>query len=95
MENVRSLTHEQVMEIIPHRDPMLLIDEASELVDGERIVATFYVDPAREIFQGHFPGDPVLPGGEGETGGGTGEPAGPEQPESPPSQDIPRPENGT
>lgn len=56
------LTHEQIMEIIPHRDPMLLIDEASEYVPGQRIVATFFVDPAREIFKGHFPGDPVLPG---------------------------------
>ena len=56
------LTHAQVMEIIPHRDPMLLIDEASEYVPGDHIVATFYVDPARDIFRGHFPGDPVLPG---------------------------------
>lgn len=56
------LTHQQVMEIIPHRDPMLLIDEVSELRPGERVVATFWVDPSREIFRGHFPGDPVLPG---------------------------------
>ena len=62
METVRTLTHEQVMEIIPHRDPMLLIDTVSELVEGERITASFYVDPDREIFKGHFPGDPVLPG---------------------------------
>ena len=57
-----SLTHQQVMDIIPHRDPMLLIDEAREVVPGESIVATFWVDPARDIFRGHFPGDPVLPG---------------------------------
>lgn len=50
------------MDIIPHRDPMLLIDEVSELIPGERVVASFYVNPQREIFQGHFPGDPVLPG---------------------------------
>ena len=62
MSDVKKLNHEQVMEIIPHRDPMLLIDEATEFVPGERIVATFWVDPAREIFKGHFPGDPVLPG---------------------------------
>ncbi|WP_312279314.1 3-hydroxyacyl-ACP dehydratase FabZ [Oscillibacter sp.] len=62
MNQAVQLNHEQVMAIIPHRDPMLLIDEVSELVPGERVVASFYVDPAREIFKGHFPGDPVLPG---------------------------------
>ena len=62
MSDVMKLNHEQVMEIIPHRDPMLLIDEVSELVPGERITATFWVDPQRDIFKGHFPGAPVLPG---------------------------------
>lgn len=57
-----TLNHKQVQEIIPHRDPMLLIDEVQELIPGESIRATFYVDGAREIFKGHFPGDPVLPG---------------------------------
>ena len=57
-----SLTHEQVMEIIPHRDPMLLIDTVSELIPGQKCVASFYVSPDREIFKGHFPGDPVFPG---------------------------------
>jgi 3-hydroxyacyl-[acyl-carrier-protein] dehydratase len=56
------LTHEEVQAVLPHRDPMLLIDTVQELVPGARVVASFYVDPKREIFQGHFPGDPVLPG---------------------------------
>jgi 3-hydroxyacyl-[acyl-carrier-protein] dehydratase len=58
----QTLNHDQVMEILPHRDPMLLIDTVSELVPGARVTAQFYVDPQREIFRGHFPGDPVLPG---------------------------------
>ena len=32
------------------------------MIPGERIVSTFWVDPDREIFKGHFPGEPVLPG---------------------------------
>ena len=62
MPEIMKLNHEQVMEIIPHRDPMLLIDEVQELIPGQRIRASLWVDPAREIFKGHFPGDPVLPG---------------------------------
>lgn len=58
----RALTHAEVMDILPHRDPMLLIDTASELIPGQRVTASFRVDPAREIFRGHFPGEPVLPG---------------------------------
>ena len=56
------LSHEAVQMVIPHRDPMLLVDTVEELEPGERIVASFYVDPSREIFKGHFPNDPVLPG---------------------------------
>lgn len=56
------LNHDEVMAVIPHRDPMLLIDEVSHLIPGQEITASFYVDPRREIFRGHFPGEPVLPG---------------------------------
>ena len=53
---------EAIKRVIPHRDPMLLVDTVEEMVPGESIRTTFWVDPAREIFAGHFPGDPVLPG---------------------------------
>ena len=61
MSDVKKLNHEQVMEIIPHRDPMLLIDEATEFVPGERIVATFWwILPVR-FSRATFPGIPCCP----------------------------------
>jgi len=61
MEKVK-LTREEIKKIIPHRDPMLLIDSVEEMMPGKSITAKFYVDPEREIFKGHFPEAPVLPG---------------------------------
>lgn len=56
------LNKEQIKGIIPHRDPMLLVDEVIEMELGTSIVSKFYVEPDREIFKGHFPDEPVLPG---------------------------------
>ena len=56
------LTQEEIKQIIPHRDPMLLVSTVEEMVPGESIVTTFWVDPQREIFKGHFPAEPVMPG---------------------------------
>lgn len=56
------LSREQVLELLPHRPPMLFIDGASRLVAGEEIEAAFFVDPGLPVFQGHFPGGPVFPG---------------------------------
>ena len=51
-----------IMQIIPHRDPFLLIDTVEELEPGKRVVATKTVGPESFWFQGHFPGHPVTPG---------------------------------
>lgn len=61
-QEVRRLTHQQVLEILPHRPPMLFIDEVSRLVPGEEIVASFLASPDLPAFSGHFPGTPVFPG---------------------------------
>ena len=51
---------EEIMQILPHRTPMLLIDTA-ELVDGVSI-CTYTVRGDEYFLQGHFPGNPVVPG---------------------------------
>lgn len=53
---------EQIKEIIPHRDPFLLIDEVTELEAGVRVVAKKYIKPDEDWFRGHFPNQPVQPG---------------------------------
>ncbi|MBR4411664.1 MAG: beta-hydroxyacyl-ACP dehydratase, partial [Firmicutes bacterium] len=56
------LDKEGIKKIIPHRDPMLLVDEVVEMEPETSIVTRFFVNPEREIFKGHFPEEPVLPG---------------------------------
>jgi 3-hydroxyacyl-[acyl-carrier-protein] dehydratase len=56
------LTIEQIMEIIPHRPPFLLIDRILELEPGVRAVGLKQVTINEPFFQGHFPGQPIMPG---------------------------------
>ena len=51
-----------IMEIIPHRYPFLLVDRVLELEEGKRIVALKNVAFNEPFFQGHFPGNPIMPG---------------------------------
>ncbi len=52
----------QIMEILPHRPPFLLIDRIDELEPGKRAVGHKAVSYGEPYFQGHFPQMPVMPG---------------------------------
>jgi len=55
------VNRDEIQQCIPHRPPFLWIDEVVEL-DGNRIHARKYLDPALDVFSGHYPDFPVLPG---------------------------------
>ena len=56
------MNKEQIMEIIPHRDPFLLIDTIEEMEVGKKVVATKHMNEDEFWFKGHFPNYPVVPG---------------------------------
>jgi len=52
----------QIMELLPHRYPFLLIDRILEFEPSKRIVGVKNVTINEPFFQGHFPGHPIMPG---------------------------------
>jgi beta-hydroxyacyl-ACP dehydratase FabZ len=52
----------EIMKLLPHRYPMLLVDRIIELDPGKSIVGLKNVTANEQFFQGHFPGAPVMPG---------------------------------
>ncbi|MBN1776673.1 MAG: beta-hydroxyacyl-ACP dehydratase [Clostridiales bacterium] len=54
------MNREEIKELIPHREPMLLVDEI--VLDGEYARATYTVRGDEWFLQGHFPNNPVVPG---------------------------------
>lgn len=56
------LTIQEILKLLPHRYPMLLIDRILEIEEDRRIVGLKNVTANESFFQGHFPGAPVMPG---------------------------------
>lgn len=72
------LTHEQVLQYLPHRDPFLFIDTIEDVIVpeelkgkevsnprelvGTKVIAHFGVKDELAVLKGHFPGNPILPG---------------------------------
>lgn len=52
----------EILETLPHRYPFILVDRVTELVKGKRIKGYKNVTINEPFFQGHFPGDPIMPG---------------------------------
>jgi 3-hydroxyacyl-[acyl-carrier-protein] dehydratase len=52
----------RILEALPHRYPMLLVDRVVDLKKGEEITAIKAVTFNEGFFQGHFPGRPIMPG---------------------------------
>ena len=61
-ENVKVYNIEEIMKILPHRYPFLLLDRLEVEVPGEKGVGIKNVTMNEEFFQGHFPNNPVMPG---------------------------------
>lgn len=59
---MKKLDTKQIMEIIPHRHPFLLVDYIEDYEPGEFAVGYKCVTYREEFFRGHFPAEPVMPG---------------------------------
>jgi len=52
----------EIMQLLPHKYPLLLVDRVLELVPHESIVAYKNISINEDVFNGHFPGSPIFPG---------------------------------
>lgn len=60
--NILQCDINRILNTIPHRYPFLLVDRVTELVPGEYAIGYKNVSMNEPFFQGHFPGNPIMPG---------------------------------
>lgn len=53
---------DRIKDMIPHRDPFLLIDQVRDVVHGQSCTGVKHVTGEEDFFKGHFPGHPIMPG---------------------------------
>ena len=61
-KNSKILSKDEIANLLPHREPMLLIDELKDIVDLHSATAIMNVKKDAFYVNGHFPGNPVMPG---------------------------------
>ena len=62
MQELSLLNLEEIKKILPHRYPFLLLDRVLELEEGKSCKAIKNITGNEYFFQGHFPGNPMMPG---------------------------------
>lgn len=61
-EEILSMDINEIMKMIPHRYPFLLVDKITECVPGKYSKGYKNITINEQFFQGHFPGNPIMPG---------------------------------
>jgi 3-hydroxyacyl-[acyl-carrier-protein] dehydratase len=62
MQNTVTLDINEILKILPHRYPFVLVDKITQLIKGQSIVGIKNVSFNEPHFVGHFPGNPIMPG---------------------------------